>query len=493
MAQASDVLQVLIQAIKDSGNFNIIKFEELRYRDYPFAASSEFIGSIISIQKELLESLTAVEQTQCNSPDELEYKKYQVTRHGQLFSQLHSLLQFWEIGGREYVPEFLAHLIGNKLKLLNKDVRYIFLPTYDYNYAYLEILAPLKDLLTDAVSDIDKSLKFAEKLAIFWFPLAHRDNMLLNSLLGHELGHFVNEEKAIVDRLVNKITISPSEIESIAFEWLRARVKAEKKDFKMDDYFGLESVKSQVKMDITSKIAEQLKELVSDAVGFYMFGPTFLMAQYVFLSSLSNLGKKPKGYPTGKVRIQFLVDLFEHSGYHKMFREKQEEFRREQEKKPEERTGPNVSAEFLRYYEGVKNDVRTCVILEDGTEEKVVNRAIQSLKRRVWSSVLRAVKGQIYQPEVFATDVFRLIDVIDSVVPPSEIDFEQPANTISIMNAGMLYEVAAIDRMHDYFKDKTTQERLATRNKLHKIIMKAGELSQIQSTLQQAEQNNQES
>jgi len=135
--------------------------------------------------------------------------------------------------------------------------------------------------------------------------------MLLNSLLGHELGHFVNEEKAIVDKLVNKITIPPVEIENIAFEWLKARVKAEKKDIKMDDYFGIESVKSQVKIDITSKIAEQLKELVSDAVGFYIFGPTFLIAQYTYLSSLSNLGKKPKGYPPGKVRIQFLVDLFE--------------------------------------------------------------------------------------------------------------------------------------------------------------------------------------
>jgi hypothetical protein len=260
----------------------------------------------------------------------------------------------------------------------------------------------------------------------------------------------------------------------------------------MDDYFGIESVKSQVKIDITSKIAEQLKELVSDSVGFYTFGPTFLIAQYTYLSSLSNLGKKPKSYPTGKVRIQFLLDLFEHTGYYKMFKEKHEEFRKNLEnKKAEEQTDLDVIGEFLRYFEAIKSDVNSSIITEDDTEEKVINRAIQSLKRKVWSAVARAVKGQIYKPETFANDVFQLITIIDSVVPPAEIEFEKPANTISILNAGMLYEVTSIERLHAFFNDKSTQEKLATRNKLHKIIMKAGELSQIQSALQQAEQNNQ--
>jgi hypothetical protein len=480
MAKTDCVLQILIHTIKEAGYYNISRFEEIRVKDYPFLASNEFIEAMIRIHKELLHKIDLLEQDIFTTKNEFEEQIIEVQRFGQMFSELHSLLQILEMGGRQYIPGFIARLIGDILNILNPKAKFIFLPDYEYNYAYLELIGPVKVALQDAVSDIEKSLAFTEKLAIFWFPLAHKDNMLLNSLLGHELGHFVNEERQIVDKLITKILIPPAEIEEIAKEWLRTKLRGEKKEIKLDDYFGIETAKAQVKRDVVLKISEQLKELVSDAVAFYIFGPVFLISQNNYLTSLSNLEHKPKGYPSARMRLEFLVDLFDSIGYTAML---------ESQKKSENPTHREVSKKFEEVVEAIKGIMKKQTIVNEDKEEALVYESIYRLKKDLWIEVHNAIKGQEFTAEIFADEVFKLTDVIDSFVPPAEIELECPANPLSILNAGMLYELTSMERMHEELNDKTIEERLSTRHKLHKLIMKAGELSQIQKMLQATEEN----
>ena len=53
--------------------------------------------------------------------------------------------------------------------------------------------------------------------------------MLLNSLIGHEFGHFVNEEKGIVRLLIPKIVLQPTIVNQIVAEKLKTNITAEKK------------------------------------------------------------------------------------------------------------------------------------------------------------------------------------------------------------------------------------------------------------------------
>ena len=476
MAKTDCVLQILIHTIKEAGYYNIKRFTESKSKDYPFKASNKFIDSMLEIHRDLLNKIDTLEQNIFTTEEEFEDQIIEVQRFGQIFSELHSLLEILEMGSRQYIPEFIARLIGNLLSMLNPKAKFIFLPDYEYNFAYLELIAPLRTALQDAVSDIDKSLKFAEKLAILWFPLAHRDNMLLASLLGHELGHFVNEESEIVNKLITKIVIPPTKIQGIANEWLRTKVIAEKKTIKINDYFGLETTKAQVKKSVVKKVSQQIKELVSDAVAFYIFGPAFLIAQYCYLVSLSNLEHKPEGYPSAKMRIEFLADLFENMGYASML---------EKIKKSRNPTHQEISKQFKEIIEAIKSIVKKPTIVIADKEEKLVYDSIYGLKKDLWSEVHTAVKNQKYSPQVFADEVFKLTDIIDSFVPPTEIELERPANPISILNAGILYQLTSMEKIHKEIKDKTMEERLSTRHKLHKLVMKAGELSQIQKMLQE--------
>lgn len=478
MAEADVFLQLLTNTIKESAFYNISRLDELRLKDYPFQASKDLIKVLIDVHKELINNLVLLERDVCNSFDDLELQILEIQRYGQVFNEMHSFLQILEMGGRQYVPQFMSNLIGDLLSNFNKNAKFIFLPDYDYNYSYLEVFDPLKEALQDALTDIEHKFDFAEKFAIFWFPLAHKENVLLNILLFHELGHFVNEEKKIVQNIINSVSISQSEIEFIAQDWLKTNLKAEKKEIKIDDYFGLETAKSDTKKNVIKKVSNRLKELVSDAIAFCLIGPAFLVAQNNYLTSLSHIDHRPEGYPSTRMRLTFLLEQFESMGYLSELKKKS---------KLKNEHGQNVALEFIKIINSISCQVNKPFELNDDREEKLVCDAILSVKEEIWKKVNETVGSHKYSAKKFASDVFKLIDVVDSFTPPVEITVEKPANPISILNAGVLYKLVLIDNWHNALEDETIEDFLKTRHHLNQIIRKAGELSQIQSLLQKTQ------
>lgn len=475
MAISRNLLQILIQTIQDSGNFSLLRYEELTYRDYPFKASSSFIKSMIEIHNDLLIKIDELEQTPCKTPQDIEKKWIKARRFCELFNRLHWLLEILEMGGREYVPTFIAQLIEERTKLINPRADLIFLPDYQFNFFYKELITPLKATLKYTLPDIESKFSYADKMPIYWFPLAHRDNMLLNSLIGHEFGHFVNEEKGIVRLLIPKIVLQPTIVNQIVAEKLKTNITAEKKEIKMDEYFRAETIEISTKTEAYAKINSQLKELVSDAVGFYIFGPAFLIAQFDYLASSATLDSKPPDYPSVRTRMVFLMDLYEHMDYPGRIKQKKGLL-------------DAKHREVAEKFEGIISDLKTLISQSPAssldTEEALVDKSVEGIKKDLWEEVGKAIKGQDYTPGAFCDDVFKLIDAIDFVVPPVEIDFEKPANRISIINAGVLYVLTSMESFHNSFEDKTVKDKLSTRNKLHKLMMKAGELSYIQQKLQ---------
>lgn len=475
MAKADIFVQLLTDTIKESAFYNMTRLDELRLKDYPFQASKELIQALIDIHEELINNLVTLEDELFNSYTDPDLQILEIQRYGQVFNEMHSFLQILEMGGRQYIPQFISNLIGDLLTKFNKKAKFIFLPDYDYNYSYLEIFNPLKEALQDALTDIDKKFDFAEKFAIFWFPIAHKENILLNILLFHELGHFINEEKMIVEEIISSVTIPNSEIEEIAQNWLKTNLKAEKKEIKISDYFELETAKSDTKKSVIKKVSDRMKELVSDAVAFSLIGPAFLISQNNYLTSLAHIDHRAEGYPSTRMRLAFLIEQFESMGY---LSELQKIVAQNDKK------NKKIASEFIKIIISIKEEVNKDIIENSDPEEKLVCDAILSVKEKIWEKVNETVGSEKYSAKKFVTDIFKLIDVIDSFTPPVEIEVEHPANPISILNAGMLYKAILMDNWHSALEDTKTEDLLKTRHHLNQIIRKAGELSQIQSLLQ---------
>ena len=472
MAKENLLLSNLIQTVKESAFYNTNRLQELRFREYAFTASKEFIEALLIVHKNILIQLDSLEQGISSIEGEFEDQIVSVQRYGQILGSLHTILQILEMGGREYVPQGAVVLIRCMMKFFDSKAKFLLIPNYEYNYAYVELIGPLRTTLRDALINPEGSLTFADKFAIFWFPLAHRDNVLLNSLLAHEVGHFVNEEKQIVEKLINKVTIDPSRIQEIATEWLQMKLAAEKKEIKLDDFFGMETAKAQVKREAIVKVSEQLKELVADCIAFCLFGPAYLIALNNYLVTLADIDLLPKGYPSSRMRLSFLIDQFEEMKYFEA----------------PKNDGRSLATRFVTIVEDIKKIMKKIKAPDDDEMSKLVYDAIYSIKDDIQKEVHAIIGPNEYTAEKFYREAFMLVDTINSFVPPAEIGLEQPADPISILNAGILYELILVENMYEMLKNKSMEERLLTRHKLHKLIMKAMELSQIQTIMRETKE-----
>jgi hypothetical protein len=472
---AEDVLSPnLINTLKEAAFYNKNRFQELMYEDYPYTTSRDFIKTLTVVHKGILENLVHMEKNLGNG-ESFEERSVEIQRYGQTLSSMHDLLQILEMGRREYVPEGIVVLIHNLMKASSSNARFLLLPAYDYNFMYVELIGSLKITLKDVLEETDSVLG-TTKFAIFWFPLAHKDNAMLNALLAHEFGHFLADDKKIVEKLMGKIKLDQFKIQEIAQEILKVNLPAEKGDLKMDNFFGLDTTKAQVIREVSARTQSQLKELVSDSIGFHLFGPAFITALISLLLTLSNMDVEPKGYPSAKIRIRFLIDEFEKQGYIDSLRT---------QVSTGEKTQRVVAEEFRKYITDWKKKVKDDKPQTFDKISLLVRELILSIKEEIGKEVSAITGAYEFTSKEFEIESFKLLDKIDSFVPPTEMEIEVPANPIAILNAGMLYELTIIENLHRNLGNSTDEEKLQARHTLHKLIMKAIETSQIQKTMKE--------
>lgn len=471
MAYKANLLVSLVKAVKNSAFYNLSRLEELQYKEYPYKTSQEFIDSLIEINKGILGKLENFDQVLPSSDQEFKDQLIGVQRLAQVLSDLHALLQILEMGRREYVPQGFVDLIKEIIQSYNPKAKFLLLPNHDYNYAFVEVIAPLKASLADVLPNIDAILSFADKFAIFWFPLAHKDNTDLNVLLSHEIGHFVCQERQTVSRIKNKVSIDSNKIDEIAQEWLQTELTAEKKEIKIDDYFGLETAKTQVIKRVLNKLSAQLEELIADSIAFNLFGPAYMIALCNFLTTIADIDLEPKGYPSSRTRISFLIQEFENSKYNEALKDVME-------------SKSNLKQQAAKAFADIVETWKEIIAKEKPTpvdkESELVAQVVDSTRTSLSREAKDITGARQYTCEQFVGEALKLLDIINSLVPPAEISFETPANAISILNAGMLYELTLMENMHRMLKDENTEDRLATIHGLHKLIMKAVEASQAQ-------------
>jgi len=471
MAHKADLLAALLRTSKESAFYNINRLEELQSKDYPYATSHEFINALIKINKGVLTRIEELDKSPPSSDEDFKDRLLETQRYGQTLGSLHSLLQILELGKREYIPQGMVDLIEQSIISCGSSPKILLLPSYDYNYAYVEVTEPLRNSLKDVLPNIEDILNFAGKFAVFWFPLAHRDNTMLNVLLSHEIGHFLSQERQIVAKILSRLNIDKRKIGEIAEEWLHTKLAAEKKEIQLVDYFGLETAKTQVVRDVVSKVSEQLEELVSDSIAFHLFGPAFMIAIGNYLATSADMNLEPRGYPSSRTRMRFLIEGFEEAKYLaivKAFRDDKETIQ------------CSAAKTFVGIIDTWKDFIEKEKLPASGKVSELVREVIESSKSILREEVHSVVGAYEFTAKRFGEESFRLIDTIDSFVPPAEIEFEHPADPIAILNAGMLYELTLMENMHEKLKDKELGERLLTIHKLHKLIVKGIEASQTQ-------------
>ncbi|SRR5579884_1289813 len=99
-----------------------------------------------------------------------------------------------------------------------------------------------------------------------------------------------------------------------------------------------------------------------------------------------------------------------------------------------------------------------------------------------WPDRVPGLRG--YTPEDFDRDVPRLWERLRQLVPPNDLDInavesEQPADEVSILNAGWSFYLLHMDDLYRILGSKTAEDRYEAKQVLNRLLTKGIELSQI--------------
>lgn len=207
---------------------------------------------------------------------------------------------------RSSTPNVPWSLIPNLDKILKnefgEDYLLLFRPQWRFNYSVItndviEFLESILVMIFPQKKDKIDKIFTQKKIHIFSFPYFEKTNVLLNSIIGHEIGHFYHNKW----KTSNNADAIFQKAEFVLAEFYR-------KKFPKDMFASYEKTDEGIKI-----IKGMYREILSDIFGYMIFGPSIVFSLY-YISSLEDKLFLPSQdtnyYPLLKYRIRILFENF---------------------------------------------------------------------------------------------------------------------------------------------------------------------------------------
>lgn len=447
--------------------------EPLKRRQY----SSEFplilLEVLDNINKAIQETLSGLSSSVDFQSLEVEEVEQHILRYSQLHSYLQEVVSFIE---RADVPHTVVELIQPLKRLMAPDLKEFELilhplPVLNYNFY------PLGHELSKVIEGLGLShllTHFPKQLVTIGFPSLERENFLIHSLIGHELGHCLYLECGLEGQLMPLIKPNEQKLDNLVKDLAQAKAstgfEAEQRQLTqgtLSDYLSEIEIKSYLTRGIIDVSKSWVKELMCDAVAYRLFGTAYLFASLNFLTLLNSFDDDQSvTHPPNRMRFLLLyrmlnLDTTKHpsgkASFLKMF--------------------PPKTAEFLKLWRAVTRG-RTPQF-SDPIRELAGNAILNIYEDiiEVSDSVVEGI-GSYFMSE-HGVELQKLSERIKMFVPPNEVIENGTSHAVkfqSILNAGWLAYMSELEALGK----KYNWEPWECKSKLHGLIARAVELSEIQ-------------
>lgn len=279
------------------------RIDELSVSDYPAATPNQ----IIKFLQDFLGVIDA-EIDKAVSEEMLRFLS-------QITQGLGMFVQWLDNAHTGQTPRGLVQLLKDMMDGLAPDSRVIACPRADYNYSILDLGQELRGLVEKFVP-YSKQPVFTDHLAkpikLILFPRIERDNILTHAIFGHELGHpiateFLNAEVSDAAYAAAQTTIQ---------QQIDAYVATQPNAATMDAVQKLDLV-TRIFRTVLEIRKRALEELISDAVGIILFGPSafFAMHEVLWVGNWDSLPKHDGWYPPSRMRLRLALQLLDDLGW----------------------------------------------------------------------------------------------------------------------------------------------------------------------------------
>jgi hypothetical protein len=449
------------------------RLQDILLKDFPLESPKElgnFLKSTIDLIDAHLENLQ--KQVEVETSEALaETNQYEdIFDSAQIYSQLIRVLQgtlpLMERCCREHTPQTAVFFVRELTRGLNLKAHFFLTAIPELTYAYQHVTAHLHRILDSVVGP--ERLPQDDIVALL-FPETHRTDVLLHSLLAHEIGHWINEEKGIVKKMMPRMIPKPETLTQIREEFERQ--------------FRGTAVESEISSFVSEKVITQSKhwltEVVSDLIGIRLLGPAFVFGLVEFMLRHEGPDSASPRYPSARARATILIQELEALDYLASIR-----------KLEEDSTLREPAAEFMELLMTLKRYVTESTPSPgpSGALASRLNTVVSDLIFTLLPDLKREVKkamGDVgYTSTEFLDDLPALISRLSALVPPCEIQVGESAKIGSIVNSGVFFlKTSCIDGLMEHLEESDT---LRARARVSALTSKAIELAVVQQMLRPA-------
>jgi hypothetical protein len=365
------------------------------------------------------------------------------------------------------VPVEILPLLGNILKKFNVSTTFVFRPSPDYNYSYYP--------LGKVIAEIMKSQKYPEAkhdIAVISFPSSEKNSTLLNCSFSHEIGHHLNELYLIANDIEPKILelLDKTYLNKYVSKFLESLSKSKKivgsAEITLDKFYPKEQLIPMFTEEFASIIRKWLDEIISDTIGLYLFGPSFIFSLAEFSISTQDVEKYSEKHPPLFLRLKNLMELYTDLSLN----EDLDKY-------------PQVKKRIEYYSEIAKKSFETTTEYGQTIRNIILERGTVSLFKLARQAVEQKLKPskEIYSKEDCDAAVF----LFRNLIPGNELLLEgkktRPINPISIINAAWIVRINFID---DLYKLLPKNDHSSIRGILDQLALKALELQEFHSRME---------
>lgn len=453
--------------------------------NYSSNAPRDLAETIIRVCDYLIDAIVEIHRTTEYDSDSIPavLKIFQITDYR--IMKIGSHVRYIDGARSERLPWSIIPAFQKRIEKLLPDVHILLRPQWKYNYSidlddlyivYHRTLSEYQDFVPGKKLESDVLGKLKSPFYLISFPSLERKNILLHSIIGHEIGHLYAEKYITAEKKNAFSQIVIPEIERIVDE-----------EFKNIPELGplfekpaKESRKVACLQEVTRCWKRGLEELLADVVGAILFGPAALFSCYESAIQ-QGLDFEPSAdnnyYPPWRMRLREILSVFDIHGI-KLLPIDDSIFAKNKEK-----TG-RVNQLF--------DQIRTITKGRDDLDLIDKNK-LWSLAYKQVAVDLKAgitylledmqLKGELVTSEKLYGKLHHLIERLENSIPPNAIETDaydrQPADMVDIINAAWFYKLSCTESILN--EDRSFNEgSYVWRDRLNNLTFKAIEYADIE-------------
>lgn len=461
-----------IEAAQNRAQALIEEVARLKNKTFSSPASKkilDFVEEAAAAINSLLEK--AVADAEILRPAELDVRLHRTVK---VIPYLHTLIGFIEGSEIPKSPGQLVQPLRRYVRSVIPNSDIVVSSKTELNYSIREVVSSIRKAFSETSPALAKGCdKLPNLLFVVNIPAIESEQILIHAILSHELGHALYNKHGLASRLLPAVEIKHDMIKNL----VKVIKTGETEALPMSEIWLRQNITEQV----NERVSRWVIELSADAIGIYLFGPALYFASTTLLSSFSHIDRCSPSHPPSRLRIKLMT---------RMLRKIFSSTENGSEGYPVDNWDTKLQ-ELIKAWGAISDEpVAVRAPLDQIATESLDRPEIFDL---IEKATFEAVpEDRRYDSAKLKVAVDQLVPLIVRGIPPGELGSlgnEKPAELVSIINAGWHVYLCRLEDFGARLHKSVANSRLATATALHRMILKALEISDTRVSWEEAKRD----